>query len=453
MPTAPELNESALLHYAHGDLITAAKQLEAALTLNPEYHEAWANRAMVLNKAQDPFDAILNYDRAIKLRPDIADYWNNRGLCYAGLGEYEKAKCDYQLAIIRRPDFAEALHNLGTASMWEKDYPHAIELYRRALAIKPLADIEMSLANALLSDGQLKEGWKAYEARFRAPRAHLRRIPLPEWRGERGRDVLVYAEQGFGDAIMFGRYARMLQKQYECCVHIEVPRPLLRLFETTRGVNGVIAYGDNVPTWIYSAVPMMSLPIWCGTDTVDDIPWPGPYFDVEPNRHLRQSIDEHAAGKFKVGLCWSSGVRTNQPELHEIATAKSMTLRHLLPLTHIDGVSLISLQKGPPAAQTNGTAVYDLTDGLWDFHDTAELIQCLDLVITVDTAVAHLAGALGKPCWIMTPYVNCYRWLGNRTDSPWYSSLTQFQQPAPNDWTAVVANVAAALKSKLRKAA
>jgi hypothetical protein len=252
--------------------------------------------------------------------------------------------------------------------------------------------------------------------------------------------LLVHAEQGFGDTLQFCRYAARVAGP----VILEAPATLVGLMRGLDGVGAVVAKGDALPPFDVHC-PLLSLPALLET-APDPAQNAAPYLHADPVRAaLWAQRLAHLAG-LKVGLVWAGGARPDQPTLGAVNRRRSMTLKALAPLGEIAGLSLISLQKDEPSDQMAdlppGMGVHDFTAELHDFSDTAALIEALDLVISVDTAVAHLAGGLGKPVWLMNRFDSCWRWLTERRDSPWYPTLTQFRQPAPGDWDSVVADIA-----------
>jgi hypothetical protein len=278
---------------------------------------------------------------------------------------------------------------------------------------------------------------------------HARRFARPPWLGAEeltGKTVLLHAEQGFGDTLQFCRYAALVAARGARVV-LRVTRPLAGLLATLDGGTEVISDGDSVPAFDLHC-PLMSLPLAFGT-TLETIPPPARL--LPPADHVAEWRRRLAAlAGPRVGLCWAGDPRRNDPTARATDRRRSITLAHYGPLGGIAGPSFVSLQKGEAAAQTaappGGLLVHDWTDELDDFADTAALIEALDLVITVDTAVAHLAGTLGKPVWILSRCDGCWRWLTDRDDSPWYPSARLFRQPAPGDWDAVISRVVAALR-------
>jgi hypothetical protein len=275
-------------------------------------------------------------------------------------------------------------------------------------------------------------------------------LAVPQWKGEdiAGKTILLHAEQGFGDTIQFVRYAPMVAARGAHVV-LEVQAPLRRLMSNLPGMDRVIKHGDLLPKFDLHC-SLMSLPLAFNTE-VDTIPGDVPYLSA-PSSAIAEARErfpsrEEGTGSLRVGIVWSGN-----PE-HRGDAQRSIHLSALEPLAGIPGVTLISVQKGTPAAQIREVSeelrsqIVDADAALNDFADTAALVSTLDLVISVDTAVAHLAGALGVPVWLIVPYLADWRWLENREDSPWYPTARLFRQPTPGDWGGAVARVMRALRS------
>jgi hypothetical protein len=302
-----------------------------------------------------------------------------------------------------------------------------------------------------LSLGDFALGWRKYEWRWQQPTVlgsqSDRARPL--WLGATdviGKTILLHAEQGFGDTLQFCRYAPLVARTAD--VVLEVPRPLLRLLSTLPGVSRIVASGDPLPHFDLHC-PLLSLPLAFGT-TLADLPNHVPYLRADPVHVTAWRQRLAPLPGIRVGLVWSGNPRLDIPLANRIDRRRSTTLDRLAPLGEIPGVSLVSLQKGDFRAQSTtpppGLAIADWTDELDDFADTAALIEALDLVISVDTSVVHLAGALGKPVWVLNRYDACWRWLRDRGDSPWYPTARLFRQPTPGDWDGMIAEVVAALR-------
>lgn len=430
---------------ALGQVDEAAASLRRAHALDPENAEALNNLGNALVRLKKPEEAETCYRQALALRPGYAVAHNNLGSALRVLGRPEEACASYRSALEAKPRYASALSNLGRVRHEMGYYDEALDLYDRALAIDPAAaDAHANRAIVLLQMGRFEEGWDEYEWRWRTSGfATLRRdFRQPPWDGGDlgGRTILLHAEQGLGSAIQFVRYASMVA----ACggrVVLECKKPLFRLFSSLRTgsdapVSHLVIKGEKIPTFDVHA-PLMSLPRLLKT-RLDTIPAPIPYLSADDTIVEKWRDRLARRGRRKIGLVWAGNPQ------HENDRNRSMPASALIPLVQRDGDSFFSLQVGPQAAELAALpagAVVDLAPDLDDFADTAALIANLDLVIAVDTAVAHLAGAMGRPVWLLVPHVAEWRWLRNREDTPWYPIMTLFRQTAPGDWDGVIRRV------------
>jgi tetratricopeptide (TPR) repeat protein len=348
------------------------------------------------------------------------------------------------------PELVEAHLNLGVALMAKTDVVPAITSFRRAIDLRPdSAKAHYNLALALLSSGNFREGWTENEWRwlckgFTTP---LRRFTQPLWDGSplHGRTILLHCEQGFGDSIQFIRYAPLVAERGGRVV-LWAPPELLSLM---RGVQGVetVATAEPFPPFDVHC-PLLSLPRALDT-RLESIPANVPYLFADPVRTARWKDKVVAsANGLKIGLAWAG-----RPT-HTNDRNRSIGLKQLAPLAEITGVTFYSLQKGSSAHHAagapSGMNLIDLTDELHDFADTAALIENLDMVIAVDTSVAHLAGAMGKRVWVLLPFSADWRWLLNREDNPWYPTMRLFRQKQIGNWDATIIELARALKSQVK---
>ena len=421
-----------------------------AIAINPHHLDALTNRGVALLRTGDAGEALASHDRALALDPLFANAWSNRGAALRWQGRTVEAiaACDRALAI--EPDHLPALINRSSAFFELGRLDQAIADRERALAIDPdNVDARFGKSVIQLLRGNLSDGWKEYESRLKVAEFGHWRVTYdkPRWTGEpiEGRTLLLHAEQGLGDTIQFLRYARLIAAKAR--VVLGVQRPLLRLASRIGEIAQVIAPGDRLPDFDFHC-PLMSLPLAFGT-TLETIPRAVPYLDADAARVAawRRRLDGQPG--LKVGLVWAGGSRPELPIQHSMDRRRSVTLKHFASFAGMTGVSFVSLQKDGPAAQVSsppdGLRVHDWTDELGDFADTAALVEALDLVISVDTAVAHLAGALGKPVWLLNRFDTCWRWLLDRGDSPWYPTLRQFRQDKPGEWEPVLSRVRDAL--------
>jgi Flp pilus assembly protein TadD len=426
-----------------GRAAEAEASCRQALRLRPDYPEAHNNLGGALWAVGRLDEAEECCRQALRLRPDYPEAHNNLGNALRDLGRPEEAEASCREALRLRPDYPDAHSNLGAALYSLGRSAEAEESCREAGRLSPdYPDAHTNLAHALLLAGRFEEGWSEYEWRWKTRQLAdgARNFPVPQWSGEPigERTILLHAEQGLGDTLQFCRYLPLMAPGVR--IVLEAQAPLVRLLSRLPGVTQIIAQGERLPPFDLHC-PLLSLPRAFGT-TLDSIPATTPYLAADPPQaaHWRERI----AGLpgMRVGLVWAGGQRHGLTNLIIADRRRSITLDAMAPLAEASGISFISLQKGEPAAQAAhppaGMALHDFTADLHDFADTAALIDGLDLVISVDTAVAHLAGALGKPVWLLNRFDTDWRWLLNRDDSPWYPTLRQFRQPAPGDWTSVL---------------
>lgn len=455
--TAQQLFESAMLHLNSGDRANAAIQLQQALILNPEHDGALNNRGLALLGLGHPLDCTFHMDRALAIKEE-PEYYNNRGAAWLELGQYEKALADYDRALALK-QFEHAHNNRGNVLNWLGRPQEAREAYKAAIAFNPdYVDAHLNLSFLDLADGDFEAGWKGYEWRWRSSQLVQRGLPLPAWDGRESKTpedgLLLYGEQGMGDALQFCRFAPPAKALWKGKVYVEVREPLRRLVSTLQGIDGVTTYGEALPPGITHCLPLMSCPRVLGT-RVETIPNATPYLAADATRTAmwRERLAElpnNLGHNMLVGACWGGMSRAHQPAAAATDQRRSTSLSDWAPLARTPGVTWTSLQKGPPADQITkcppGMTIVDWTEDLDDWYDTAALIECLDLVITVDTAVAHCAAALNKPTWILSRHDGCWRWMGKRTDSPWYPSVKLFHQPSQGDWSVPMIEATTALR-------
>jgi hypothetical protein len=325
----------------------------------------------------------------------------------------------------------------------------------RALALRPDdAATHKNHGWTLLKLGDLAAGFRDYEWRWRIPGFPVRMpdFPQPLWDGAAltGRTILLHAEQGLGDTLQFIRYAPLVRRRGAARVLLACPRELVRLLGGMPDLDQVLGPNDPLPAFDCHA-PLLSLPRLFGT-TLETVPATVPYLAPPPGlaEAWAARLPPAEEGRLRVGLVWAGNPRRHQPEWTAIDRRRSLALARLAPLAAIPGIQWLSLQKDRPPEPSimtgpSGLAPFDVMDRVADLADTAALIAGLDLVIGVDTAVVHLAGAMARPVWLLSRFDGCWRWLHDRDDSPWYPTLRLFRQPGPGDWDSVIAAVTAAL--------
>ena len=449
--TIPDIPETQSLFFQGTELIQSGEFAQAevcfarALELAPDFAEAHANLGWLQQQRGDISAAELSYRRSIDLNPQIAETRLNLGALLAATKRFPDAEVAYQKAIELKPHCPQAWSNLGVLYAGIRREHDAERCQRTAIFLDPTyALARFNLSYLLLRQGRFEEGWSCLEARdWYAGLQHY--LTTPRWRGEplAGKSLLICFEAGLGDMIQFCRYAAVLKAQGATSITLLCHPPLKKLLETVAGIDNLIGYDEQLPEsgWDYWT-PLLSIPGYCNT-RIDTIPADIPYLYAQ--RDLIEKWAEHMpAGGLRVGLAWKGN-----PLFENDADRSLPALAILAPLWQVPGVCFISLQKGE--GENESIAELPLTrlgPQLADFTDTAAVIANLDLVISVDTAVAHLTGALGKPCWLLLPdYKTDWRWLNERTDTPWYPGVMRlYRQTSIGDWASVIDRVAEDLK-------
>ncbi|MCH8183661.1 MAG: tetratricopeptide repeat protein [Proteobacteria bacterium] len=473
-------NNLGIILRARGKLKNAVASYRDALALKPDYLKAHNNLGDVLRKLERFAEAEDSYRQALQLDPDSAEAHSSLGAVLWRLGKLDEAEAALRRAMDLRPNFGRAYDNLGNVLRDLGNLKDAEASLRRAVALRPksskscrnlanvLADqlrlneaetvyrraMELdpddaepcySLALLLLLRGEFSEGWALHEERWRTQqmRRYKRKLSKPQWDGGdlKGGTILLHAEQGFGDAIQFVRYASFAASKAGRVI-LECKPALVDILRTVDGVDEAVARGSDLPPFDVHC-PLLSLPHLHGT-ILETIPERPQYLtpDVEKVSAWAKRLDGPG---LKVGLAWAG----NPKHLND--RNRSLDARHLQDFAEM-GPSFFSLQVGARAADleslTNRSSITDLAPLLTDYSETAAAIASLDLVICVDTSVAHLAGALGKPVWIMLPYLPDWRWLLEREDSPWYPSAKLYRQETPGDWRPVLDRIRADLRTR-----
>ncbi|WP_094603226.1 Beta-barrel assembly-enhancing protease [Sporomusa silvacetica DSM 10669] len=472
-------------------LSEAAQALQQAIALQPDLAKAYNNLGGALKKQGLYEDAIRWYEKGLALCPDSAQLWYNLGTTLLAVPRLPEAAAALQQAIALQPDLAKAYTNLGNVLLKMLRPPEAVKVLQQAIAFQPdSADAHNNLgfalqsqgkvedaiaafdraialnssdpevynnrAQAILLSGNLAHGFAEYEWRTKVNRyRHFYEWcnDKPRWGGENfsGKRLLIYDEQGFGDAIQFCRYLPLL-KARGGSVQFSTKQPLLRLFTNFPGIDELIEHTAAAIARIQFdlSVPLLSLPHIFGT-TLHTIPASVPYLTADQHSIAAwRSKMNCSSTNLRVGLAWA-GNPENIP-----GQIRTCGFNAMSPLAGIPDTTFYSLQTGAAAKEANtpppGMQLIDLTDDIADFADTAALIMNLDLVVSVDTAVAHLAGALGKSVWTLLPASGEWRWLLARSDTPWYPTMRLFRQTTPGDWNGVMTSVAQELRMLVTKA-
>ena len=438
-----------------GELDEATSLCRNAIELAPSFAKAHNIMGVIL-KDQDRLDEAAECFRsAIALAPLEPEPYVNLGNVLTAQGQHDQPVKLCRQAAALAPESVEAQNNLGTALYAAGRLEDAIGCFRRAVTLRPdRAEGHFHLGMALLAKGDMAAGWREYEWRWQIPliAALPRRFDEPAWDGSPapGKILLIHAEQGLGDTLQFCRYAPLAAAR-GLRVILEVQKPLLRLLGTLPGIETILARGDALPPFDLHA-HMLSLPHLFGTVT-ETVPATIPYLTADPGAvaAMRARLDQIPKTGLRVGLVWAGNSYRNVPGMAAVDRRRSIAPARLAPLIAVPGVHFISLQKeGPPAPPEFGLT--DFMHEIQDFADTAALAASLDLIISVDTSVAHLAGALGKPVWLLNRFVTDFRWLTRGQDSAWYPTMKILRQKTADAWADVIAEAASGLAAEAAKA-
>jgi Flp pilus assembly protein TadD len=440
-------------HKEKGAMDQAEECFREALRLVPDFAEAHTNLGLLLDQTGRRVEAEHHYLHSIESNPNYLQTYLNLGVLLTHQKRFQEAEGVYRQALELNPYSPAVWSNLGVLQACQKQEEAAEQSYRTAIGLD--ADYQLASFNfsyLLLRQGRFEEGWRCLEARNWYP-SFEKHLACPRWHGEplNNKSVLIGFEAGHGDMIQFCRYASLLKAQGAATIAIVCHPALKKLFATLPGVDLVFSFEEPFPTagWDFWTPPL-SIPFYCQT-RLDSIPATLPYLwaDQEKAKYwASRSFADRSDQNLRVGLVWKGN------PLFENDSDRSLpNLELLAVLGKISGVRFFSLQKGAgeeeAANPPDGLPLMNLGPQLADFADTAAIIEHLDLVISVDTAVAHLAGAMGKTCWVLLPdYKTDWRWLSDRCDSPWYPGVMRlFRQPRMGDWSAVITEIDTALQA------
>lgn len=446
----PDDYQIAVSAYQAGRYNEAIGICQNALRLNPQPADTWVLLGVCLRKSGFQAKAIQAYQQAINHDPTSVSAHNNLGNALRDMDLYEAAIDQYKAAIRLAPDFHEAYNNLGEGLLSLGRNQEALKYIRASLELKPdYAEAHWDLALTQLLLGEYQQGFSEYEWRFARGEPKPRHFTQARWRGENftGKTLLLHVEQGFGDVIQYLRFLPMV-KARGGQVLLEVQESLIPLIKGTSHVDGLVKKG-NAPPQHDLECPLMSLGHVLGI-TLADLPGQTPYLHAPEDKLKLWKARLPHTDKPRVGIIWAGNPGFQRDRL------RSPRLDNMFPILEQNGVEFIGLQMGDGRKDMDNYPLsdnfHDLAPQIQDFGDSAAIMKQLDLVITSDSSPAHLAGALGVPCWVMLPFVADWRWLIWRKDSPWYPSITLYRQPTHGDWLSVTRRVIGDLNNWLHQA-
>jgi tetratricopeptide (TPR) repeat protein len=462
-PDYPEAhNNLAIVLVQREQLDEAIRHYGEALRLRPDYAEAHNNLGIALARQKKLSEAMASYRQALRLRSDYAEAHNNLGAALETLGQLQDAVASYGQAVRLKPNYVEAHNNLGASLDSLRHLEDALSSYGQAVWLKPdYADAHRNRALLWLLLGDFEQGWPEYEWRWRCQGITMPPFRQPLWDGSplEGRTVLLHAEQGLGDTLQFIRYAPLVQQQGGK-VLVQCQPPLLSVLARCAGIDHLVGQNSALPDFDVHA-PLLSLPGLLRT-ALATIPAQIPYLSADASlvEHWRAQLDSLSAqgegeesGTFRIGIAWQGNPQ------HKKDRQRSLPLASFEPLARLPGVQLFSLQAGPGTEQLaeirDHFPVIDLGSrfNLESFEDAAAVVKGLDLILSVDSAIVHLAGALGRTTWTLLPFAADWRWLLGREDSPWYPTMRLFRQKVPGDWDGVFERIVSLLSNRLEKSA
>lgn len=442
--TTKQALDLARQHHIKGRLDGATNIYQEILRLNPDNLTALHSFSAFAYQTRKYDIAIDLIEKAISINPNDARSYNNLGSAFKKLGALDDAKVSYQKAVTIKPYYADAHSNLGVILNEQGKLEEAAASYQKAIDIKPdYAEARFNLGVLHLLRGDFETGWEGYAWRWRRVERSdsLRDYDAPQWNGEplENKHIFIYHEQGFGDHIQFVRYVSALHKK-GARITLEAPVALNRLLQCLNNIVTLITPGDTPSEFDYH-VPILELPKLFGT-TLNTIPQDHSYLQADTVLVKEWAKRLGPKKDFRVGIVWAG------KPTHKNDKNRSIDPQLFQSLSAVPGVSFYSLQLGrnDEATRIINPNINDLAPHINDFADTAAIMSNLDLVITVDSAVAHVAGALGIPVWTLLPYIPDWRWLLDRDDSPWYPTMQLFRQKNAGNWSEVMERVISALK-------
>ena len=451
MATVDQVLSQAWAVHQAGDFNAAQQLYRKVLDGHPENANAWCYLGLALHDQGRFAQAIEAYRRAIGIKPDYPIAYNNMGNSLQRLGEFGRSLASYREALRLKPDYANAYKNMGTLQFWQGFFDQAAEAFGKAIELNPAnAESHKSLGIILLLQGQFERGWPEYAWRWKTKDLKRPDYAQPRWDGSSlaGRTILLHAEQGLGDAIHFVRYAAVL-KQQAGRVIVQCHKALVPLLRTCRGIDQLITFNSKPPDFdVYAS--LLDVPAILKMD-LSSVVAGVPYLSADESLIEYWARELHSCPGFKIGIVWQGSPQ------HKADQRRSIPLEQFAPLADTAGVRLISLQKGPGSEQIPAFAARHalldlgprLDESTGAFMDSAAVLKNLDLLITADTAMAHLGGALGVRTWLALAQVPDWRWLLGRDDSPWYPTMRLFRQKSAGDWPGLFQEIVEQLKSEL----
>ena len=455
MPTTDELLAETWQIHQQGNASHAEKVYRSVVKREPRHVNAWCYLGIALHDLKQYAQSVAAYEQALSLQPNFPIALNNMGNSLRYLGRVQEADNAFQKALDLTPDYFNAYRNRGTLHAWTGRVDLAFKYYYQAMQINPAdAELHRNLGVIHLYQGNFKEGWREYDYRWKCTDAIQYFYKQPKWLGEplEGKTVLLYCEQGLGDTIHFIRFAKVLKDRgAKTIVHVQPP--LLALLQGCKGIDYLIPNSLKIDQPFDYHCSLLDVAAVLQIDDTN-IPDAVPYIEVQKSLldYWRGVLTrELPPAKLRVGLVWQGN-----PD-HQADLFRSVPLNVLTPLADIEGIQLISLQRGAGTEQLKAwkgsKIIYcmpesiDQTSGA--FMDTSAILDLVDVIVTSDTSMAHLAGALARPTCVMLGYTPDWRWLQNRQDSPWYPTSHLFRQKTIGEWSPVVSEIAKKLQTMI----
>lgn len=451
---AKSINNIGVVLYKQKRYKESAQIFEIALQTDPNYNEVYSNKGAAYNKAKDYEKAIESLETAIKKMPNHSGAYTNLGNVYNKTHDYKTAAKMHEKSIALDPKGSNAYSNLGTSYKYLGLAAKSIASYKKAIELDPnFVNAHFDLATMYLAGEDFVNGWKEYEWRFKKEEMiphiikHKDIFSKPMFTGTediKGKTLLLHSEQGYGDSIQFIRFAPTLKEKFGCKIAVKCREGLKELFQTMPELDLVVDRSEDTPEFDYQ-LSIMSMPFVLGMKSINDLPKQMPYLKSTPDKSLEIKKEK---GKIDIGICWSASVTGESYE------GKVFDLKFFEPLMNNPKINLYSLQVGDGSEDIKKLGfenkIIDLTDKLTDFSKTAYLIDNLDLVISSDTAVAHLSGALNKQVWIPLQKIPDWRWTNKGETTKWYPSAKLFRQKTARVWEGVFQSLNAKLSKQYK---